>query len=496
MARGTIWVAGARILVNLIAFFSTILLARLLTPSDFGIVAIASAIVAIVTALSELSLAEALIQHRDPTDAHFHSAWTLNLARSTMIGLVIAALAVPLARSYGDPRLIDILLVIAAATAISGASNPKLLIFQRNLVFWQDFAFSVSQKVAGFIAAIAVAIVFRSYWALVCGTVATQLCAIIASYLLLPFRPRVRFREARELLSFSVWLTLSRAVNMLNWRSDQLVIGYFLGSTQLGFYTVGDNLASLPTREAIAPLTQTLFPAFARLSDDAERLREAYRRTHAILCAIAFPVGVGFAVVAEPLVLLLMGAKWLPSVPMVQILTVVIALSVLTMPLQALAMAAGETRVLFGRDLRNLLIRVPFMLVGLWIGWRTSIGPVMGIIWGRAVSNIVGNLLNMVLVRRIIGLGVGAQIVAVWRTGLGSLAMVAAAMAAQTLIPDGGSTALLLARVAVAVAAGTLAYGATLALLWIGQGRPAGAEAEIVTLAGQVRRKFRPAAQA
>lgn len=365
MARGTIWVAGARILVNLIAFCSTILLARLLTPSDFGIVAIASAIVAIVTALSELSLAEALIQHRDPTDAHFHSAWTLNLARSTIIGLIIAALAVPLARSYGDPRLVDILLVIAGATAISGASNPKLLMFQRNLVFWQDFAFSVSQKVAGFVAAISVAIVFRSYWALVCGTVATQLCAIIASYLLLPFRPRVRFREARELLSFSVWLTLSRAVNMLNWRSDQLVIGYFLGSTQLGFYTVGDNLASLPTREAIAPLTQTLFPAFARLSDDAERLREAYRRTHAILCAIAFPVGVGFAVVAEPLVLLLMGAKWLPSVPMVQILTVVIALSVLTMPLQALAMAAGETRVLFGRDLRNLLIRVPFMLVGL-----------------------------------------------------------------------------------------------------------------------------------
>lgn len=494
MMRGTMWIAGARVLVNGIAFASTILLARLLTPTDFGIVAIATAITTIVQSITELSLAEALVQHEDPSEEHFHSAWTLNVARSSLLGLIIAIAAWPISLGYDDPRLLPIMLVIAAVTALNGASNPKLIVFQRNLIFWQDFAFSVSQKVAGFVVAIGVAIIFRSYWALVAGMIATQVCAIALSYALYPYRPRLRFVETRELLSFSVWLTLSRAVNALNYRSDQLLIGYVLGPKLLGYYTVGDNLAALPTREAIAPLTQTLFPAFARLSQDVGRLRDAYRRAHALLCAIAFPVGIGFAVVAQPLVLLLMGGKWLPSVPIIQVITVVIALSVLTMPLQALAMAAGETKVLFGRDVRNLLIRVPFMLLGLWIGSQTILGAVMGIIWGRAVSNVIGNIWNMLLVRRIIGLGVGEQLIAVWRTGVGSAVMVVAATAAQALIPDGGSSGLLIARVVVAVAAGALAYAATLAGLWVAQGRPGGAETEIITLAGQALKKFRPAA--
>ena len=495
MAKGVVWVAAARVMVNAIAFISTILLARLLTPSDFGIVAIASAIAAIVTAVTELSMAEALIQHRDPTDEYFHSAWTMNMARSSVVGLLIAALALPIARLYGDPRLFPILIVVGIVTAMSGASNPQLFMFQRKLIFWQEFAFNVSQKMAGFVAAIAVAALFRSHWALVCGMVASQLCAIVVSYVLLPFRPKLRFVEARELLSFSVWLTLSRAVNMVNWRSDQLMIGYFTGATQLGFYTVGENLANLPTREALAPLTQTLFPGFSRLSHDMERLRAAYRRAHAILCAIAFPIGIGFAAVAPSTVLLLMGGKWLPSVPMVQVLSVFAALNVLTMPLQALAMATGNTRVLFGRDVRNLLIRIPFMLVGFWFGWRSSVGPVMGIIYAGAASATIGNLLNMVLVRRIIGVGVIEQLRSVWRTALGSVVMVLAALSAQTTVLAATSSDMLLARIAIGVAAGGLAYAATLIALWIAQGRPAGAEAEIVTLAGQVRQKFRPAAQ-
>lgn len=496
MALGTVWVAGARILINATAFASTILLARLLTPADFGLVAIATAIVAVVSAVTELSLAEALIQHRDPTDAHFQSAWTLNVARSVLIGLVIAALAVPIARAYGDPRLLSVLLAIAAITAMMGAKNPKIVVFHRRLIFWQDFAFGVSQKVAGFAVAITVAFLFRSYWALVAGMIATEVCAIVLSYAFFPFRPRFRLLEMRELLSFSVWLTLGRAVNALNWRSDQLAIGYLLGSTQLGYFTVGDNLAGLPTREAIAPLTQTLFPAFARLSHDAARLREAYRRAHAMLCAIAFPVGIGFAVIAHPVVLLLMGSKWLPSVPMVQILTVITAIGVLTTPLYALAMATDNTKVLFGRAVRNLLIRVPFMAVGFVVGWQISIGPVIGIIWGAAASNIVGTLLNMLLVKRIINLSVHDQFKSVSRTFVGSAVMVIAAAGARSLIPAGTSSEQLVGQVVAAIGAGALAYGATLTILWLAQGKPVGPETEILGLVAQLRQKIRPSTAA
>ena len=96
------------------------------------------------------------------------------------------------------------------------------------------------------------ALVYRSYWALIAGIAVTQVWTMVLSYFLFPFRPRPSLVYAGELLSFSVWLSLSQTTNTLNWKFDQFVIGYFLGGTSLGYYTVGDNLAALPPRESIS----------------------------------------------------------------------------------------------------------------------------------------------------------------------------------------------------------------------------------------------------
>ena len=330
LAKGTFWITVTTAATNLLGLVSTIVLARLLMPADFGLVAIATTMLYVMAAVTDLSLSNALVQHSNPTEEHFHTAWSLNMARAIVISALFVAAAYPAALIYDEPRLIGIMVALGLATALSGASNPKLVVFERELDFRQPLYLAVGTKVAGFVAAMAVAIAYRSYWALVAGYIVSQVSYVALSYLLKPYRPRVVWKHARELWSFSIWLTFSQIVTTLNWRFDQLLIGWILGRTSLGYYTVGANLAALPTREAISPLTRTLFPAFSALQHDKARLQSAYGSAQALISAIAMPVAFGWALVADPMVRLTMGEKWLPAVIMVQIIACVAGVETLS----------------------------------------------------------------------------------------------------------------------------------------------------------------------
>jgi len=483
LAKGAAWVAATRLLINLIGFGNTLLLARLLTPADFGVVAIAGTVSFVVSSLTELSLSQSLIQHRDPQEEHFHTAWTLNVARSAILSALIIALAWPIAWIYSDPRLTPIMIVIGCGALLTGLTNPKLVTFQRNLVFWQDFILNVSQRAAGLVLAVGVALVFRNYWAIVAGIIATQVSAVFLSFLFVPFRPRFRLRRARELLSFSVWLSLGQAINTLNWRMDHLAIGYFLGGTALGHYTVGDNLAVLPTREATAPLAQTLFPGFSRINDDPVRLRNAYQRAQTLLCAVALPIGFGFALVAKPLVLLTMGEKWLPAVMIIQFLSGIFALQTLASSLQPLAMAMGATRSLFTRDLINLGIRVPFVIAGM------VFYGIPGVIVARCISGTANTLVNMAMVRHLLALPIWTQLAANARALISTAVMVATVSGLDHWAGEGTGALFLAGKIAILLLSAAVIYLACTACLWLVAGKPTGPESEISSLLATVLRR-------
>ena len=204
---------------------STILLARLLVPADFGLVALATSILAIVNAMTALPVSEALIQHRQPTTDHFHTAWSIGVARAVLIALVMAAGAKPAALIYSEPRLEPVMYAFALSVALGGFGNPRRIMLNRDLVFWQDALLSVGQKLAMILVSLFIAWEYRSYWALVLGVLAGQVAYLFLSYTALPFLPRLTFRHTRDLLSFSIWLSLGQIVNTINWRFDQLLIG-------------------------------------------------------------------------------------------------------------------------------------------------------------------------------------------------------------------------------------------------------------------------------
>ena len=147
-----------------------------------------------------------------------------------------------MASADGDARLVPLLVVLGATVVASGLDNPKIVIFQRQLVFWQEMLLGVIPKLLGFIAALGIAVLFHSFWALVAGSVVAQISRIALSYVLAPYLPRVTFLAYRELLSFSIWLTFSELIKTINFRSDTLVLGTLVGSTQLGYYSYGLSL--------------------------------------------------------------------------------------------------------------------------------------------------------------------------------------------------------------------------------------------------------------
>lgn len=484
LEKGIAWLAASKIIVNILALFSTVLLARYLSPDDFGIASLAFTILTIIGALTELTLGSALIHHKNPTDDHFHTVWTLNSSRGIIVALILALTAPLVASIYQEPRLINIMLALACSVAISGFNNPKTILFLRNLVFWQDFLINVAQKVTSFITGALIAIIYQSYWALVAGMIASQIVGIIVSYVVIPFKPKLMFRHTKELLFFSVWLMLSQLINTLNSRLDFLLIGGVLGRPVLGYYTVGDNLASMPTRELIAPLQFTLFPGFSKIKDDIHRLRQAYKSAQGLISALALPIGFGFALIAHPFVLLLMGSKWLPSVIVIQILSCMFAIQTLGSSIYPLAMAQGKTKLLFRRDLFNLIIRVPMILIGM------SYWGLLGIVYARALSGLIAMYRNMRFVRDMIEISVVVQLGYSIRSAVSVIVMILGVLSTQYLIGQDGTSIVLFLKMILFIITGAVFYISMHIMLWWMLGRPDGPEEEVLRIMKKINKKI------
>jgi O-antigen/teichoic acid export membrane protein len=480
LAQGVLWTASTRIVANAIALASTLVLARLLTPTDFGLVAIATTAFVIVGALTEMSLAAALIQHPAPEREHFDTAFTLNAIRALLIAGVLALTAHPIAAFYQDERLVAVIFAFCATTALTGLTNPKLVEFNRRLSFKQDFFASVPPKLIGFIAGLWVAIVYKSYWALVIGSIAGQVTGFIISYALIPYLPRFSLSHARELFSFSIWLVLSTAISTFSYRSDQLIMGRVLGTHDLGHYDVGNNLARLPVQEATAPIAAVLFPAFSRLQTEPARLRAAFLRAQRLLVAVGLPVGVGFALIAQPLVTLALGPQWAQAAFVVQALSGVLALQSLSAPFSGVAMALNQTRLVFVRDIIFFCIRMPSIVIGLFTG------GFVGLVLARCISGVIVVALDLLLVRHAIGAPFLVQIASNWRTFASTAAMAAAVTGLSAL----GLAQATVPHLALLVIAGAATYALAMFGSWHLTGKPAGPVQEALDMVAHVRRRL------
>lgn len=476
MARGAAWLGVGRAITNAIGFSGTIVLVRLLGPGDFGIVAIGASLMALASGLTNVSPEAALIVKDAPDRDLIDSAWTLGMARALLVAALVALLAWPAARFYGDSRLFALLLCLAAIFAVSGLSSPGLALRQKRLQFNQDFYINVANKLVYAAATITAAIHLRSYWALVIGAAAAQVASLALGYVLAPHRPSPTLVRAREILAFTSWITVSQIVSTVNFRIDHLVIGSVLGSHAVGRYLVSDELSALPTREIGAPLTGVLFPALAAVPPDPERRRLAYLRVQSTLFAVLAPAGIGLGLLAGVAVPLIYGPRWADTVPFVTVLACVYGLQSHIYAAAPMAMAVGRPGVIARRDLVTLVLRLGSLGVGIhFLG-------LFGVVLSRVFLNVVGVALTATAMRGLLGLPLREQLRWSSRTllSLGVMALTVWTILSTAGQPSGTGEAV--ALTVAAVAGGFLSYTSTHLAVWIAAGRPIGPEASILDL--------------
>ncbi len=478
IASGAIWLVASKLATRFLDLVAMLIVARLLVPAEFGLFALAASVLLILNAVTDLSLSNAIIQMKDPPDAVYDTAFTLNFLRGLVIAAALAVISIPFASIYGDERLRAIILALAAVPLLKGLVSPRMAHLQRQLSFKPQFYLEAAGKIAAFVASILVAYFTRSYWALVAGMIATPAISSMISYRFAPYRPRFGLHDWKPIFSFSGWLTLSNAVNTLNWQADRFFIGGKLGTATLGQYTVGSELASLPTNAPILPIMQALYAGFARLAHDTARLRDAYMTSQCVVIAIALPISVTVSVFAYPILDLAIGPAWSQSAFVVQVLAPVFALQMLTAPAQSIAMATGRTRSIFTRDTVALLVRLPLIVLGMWVA------GLPGVIWARVASGLFIIILNLALMKRILDVSILTQLLAPWRSFVSALAL------AACLIVVGDAFDLLsrvsLDRIPILVAAavlGGLVYAVVHLGLWAIRKPKQSAEQKIIDMA-------------
>jgi len=473
IAAGAGWLYGHRWIERLLDFVSIVILARLLSPDDFGVVAIAASVVTVIEGLGALGVDKALIRSRSDDREMYDSAWTLSMLRGTLAALCMVLIAFLL----DDSRMAAVLLTLALVPVVNGLANPRFVMFERDLVYSKLAVLTLGARTISVAVTLAAAFAHRSYWALVLGLLANHAAATILSYALRPYRPRISFAKFQSLFAFSGWLTLTSAVTALSMETDKIIVGRLLGVSHAGLYDMTQRVGVLPTRELLAPLQRILFPAYSRLIADTPRLRRVVCESINVLASLSLPAGFGFALLAGDFVPLVLGAQWTPIVPLLIVLVPYLGLrSTLSMTLPSV-LALGRTRLLFWVSTIYAVVHVPAFILG------TAFFALPGSMWSIVAAGVFYSYLNAWMLRTTLGISM-REILAQLRRPFAATALMCAAvvaLAAMTpieLLPASGSWQSLAAKVIVGAAvlcAGQYA-------IWRLEGRPAGIERRLAQL--------------
>jgi O-antigen/teichoic acid export membrane protein len=472
VAWGALWMGGALWTTRGLGLLSTTILARLLLPRDFGLVAMATVVTGLLGVLFTFGIDTALIQKAEATRADWDTAWTLGLLQGLLLAGLVIVLAPLVARFYEEPRVMPIMLVLAGGICVGSLENIGVVAFRKELQFRRNFNYVVIKKLFQVVVTVSLAFALRSYWALLGGTVATQAFAAAFSYVAHPFRPRWSMERAGELLGFTTRLALINLARYFTFDGERLIIGALTGARLTGLYALSAEFAQMPTAELSGAFVQAIFPGLVKLKHDRDRVRAGYLSAFGIMALYALPAGIGIAIVAPDLVPVLLGAKWIDAIPIFQVIAVAGALRAVYGP-------AYNLLIVFGR-LDNVQL-VSWLQAGLQavllipvIGW-------FGLVGAAALNTVLAAItlgFCIVQVARCAGISLRDHVAVLWRPILSTAVMVPVCTMVSSLI------ATPVPALAGTVLAGVASYVLATLALWLLSGRPRGPEWHLLEIVG------------
>jgi len=383
--QGVAWSATQNWGMQAIAFFIFLILARLLEPAAFGMIAIATVFVAFIEVFIDQGFADALIQRAELEPEHLDTAFWISILTGSLLTIAAVLLSGSIAQAFGEPQLASVLAWLSLGILLGALSSTQQALLKRQLAFKALAVRAILAKFAGGAVGIAMAFLGFGVWSLVAQILIDGTVAAIVLWLASDWRPGLRFSRScfTELFLFGVNSVGFRVLNFFNRRSDDLLIGYFLGPTALGYYTVAYKILLTLTKLLIYVVDSVAFPAFSRLQADLGQMRRAFYKAIQFTSLVAFPVFVGVSLLAHEIILGLYGQKWSAAIPVMQILALVGVLHSVLFFNYAVMLACGRPAWRLGIILLNAVANViAFMLVVRW-----------GIVAVAAAYVIIGYLL-------------------------------------------------------------------------------------------------------
>ena len=347
VTKGALWVTVSGICSRGLGIISSIILARLLLPSDYGLLAIATAIVSMMQGLTTTGFGSALIQKQEKPEDFLNTAWTFELAKYFILFFILFFLAPLFALFFKEPAAIAVLRVISFSLIFQGLTNIGIIYFRKKLDFKKQFIFNIVPQIIYIIVVIPLAFILRNVWALVWASVVRGLVVCVISYIMHPYRPHLDFNinKAKELFNFGKWILGSSIIVILRKQGITMFVGKFLGIPMLGFFNRSEAFSTGIFMQLTGIIWQVGYPAYSQLQKVTVRLKRAYLLTLKLLTFFGLPMAGGLLILSWDFTHLFLTDKWIAIVPVIQVLCLSAMIGFITTPAGIMFQAVGRPSI-------------------------------------------------------------------------------------------------------------------------------------------------------
>lgn len=363
--KGIGWIGLLRVATRLSTLLKTAILARLLTPTDFGQFGIVAITLGFFETVTETGVNQALIQSGRPIHDILDSAWVVAIVRGFAISVLIAIAAQPIASFFSDPTVFPLILLASLIPAIKGFINPMIVNFYKDLKFDQEFKFRSVLLAADLIVSLSVAFATRSALAFIAALLVGGAMEVVLSFLWCKVWPKFRYTKTylAEIVGYGKWITLAGAGYWLSAQLSDLVTGKLFGTAILGIYQAAYKVSTLPVTEISGTVNQVAFPVMSKVKADKKRLIKILSSTFFSTNAIGIGIALVIFLFPSLVVSIVLGPQWTAAASILRLLAVFGVLRTVESSLQPLFLAVGKPNV---PAIGNLL-KVAVLAVGLFL---------------------------------------------------------------------------------------------------------------------------------
>jgi PST family polysaccharide transporter len=382
--RGGAVTMTAQVTQFLLQTGSTVVLARILTPADFGLIAMVTTVTGFAMMFSSLGLSDATIQKAEINHDQISTLFWINVGLGVLIAAVVIGLAPAVAWFYDEPRLTPVTMALGIAFIFGGLTVQHQAMLQRHMRFFAIGIVEVVSMAVGVGAAIVAGVLGAGYWSLVIMNIAMAVAAAVGKWVVFPWLPGWPRKGVgvRKMLGFGGNITGFNIVNYFSRNADNILIGKFLGSTSLGFYSKAYGLLMLPVNQIRSPLISVGLPSLSRLQGDPERYKNYYLKMIQLLAFITVPMAILLGAYSHQIIILVLGPQWEQAAGIFSILAFAAVIQPVASTYGMVMISAGHTARYFKLGVFTSIAYVISFAAGL--PWGTS-----GVALGYTIANYI-----------------------------------------------------------------------------------------------------------